>query len=165
MADKTVSSTSTYGQKRAWVGYGYDDMQDPKAWVQGNFPEEYKFFSTSSNIDFVENPSWTDFTKAMTSGYKAVGLDIHGGPAGLQFSDGIRSLSELSGIANKINAGDFGLVACHPQVHATAWSSLNVSTTNFIDLSTPISASRPTATNAAQGIVDLKNFIDSRVNS
>lgn len=101
----------------------------------------------------------------MTSSYKAVGLDIHGGPRGLQFSDDIHSLSELSGIANQINAGDFGLVVCYPKIHATAWSSLNISTTNFIDLSTPLSTSVPEYTDASSGICDLKNFIDSRVNN
>jgi len=154
-------------KNRAWVGYGYGETadSDTKSWVQQNFSDEYEFFSNNPKVDFIENPSWGDFTKAMKSSYKAVGLDIHGGPQGLVFADGTHSLSELSSISSQINVGEFGLVACYPGVHTAAWNSLNISTTNFVDLSVPISRFRPYYTDARKGIGDLKYFTESRLDN
>ncbi len=154
MSEDTSQSTSVYGQKRAWVGYSEDQL----ATLKTSRSDIYVDYVTNKNINFVENPSWGDFKGALTSKYDLVALHTHGGPPGLEFAGrSYHGLWELSNIEMSINAKTLAVSSCYPQVQSSAWSSLKVSTTNYIDLSA--TANHAPRSNRLQGIENVYNEV------
>jgi len=147
-------ATSIYGEKRVWVGYGKDQAATLK-----NYRAEIRnYYTNNKNVNFVENPSWGDFKSALLSKYDLVALHTHGGPSGLEFAGSTyHSLSKLSNITGSINAKTVGISSCFPKVQSNAWSSLNISTTNYLDLSATVG--RLPFSNRLQGIQNVFNAV------
>ena len=89
--------------------------------------------------------------------FSKVAYHTHGGPDGLLFSDGARSLSELQNISSMINAREVGIASCFPSVQSSAWQSLNVSSVTYHDLS--FLGNHSPYSDRGEGIKNIYNFI------